>query len=68
MALVEVHRELTKVTLDIKDMAIKNKNVWKTVKITQEQLNKAQEHITQLENNAPTMQQASSPTSQVIEL
>ena len=34
MALVEVHRELTKVTLDVKDMVIKNKNVWKTVKIT----------------------------------
>ena len=31
MALVEVHRELAKVTLGAKDMAIKNKNVWKTV-------------------------------------
>ena len=31
MALVKVHRELAKVTLGAKDMAIKNKNVWKTV-------------------------------------
>ena len=34
MALVEVHRELAKVTLGAKDMAIRNKNVWKTVKVT----------------------------------
>ena len=40
-ALVEVHRELAKVTLGAKDMAIKNKNVWKIVKVNQEQLNKA---------------------------
>ena len=31
--LVEVHGELLKVTLGAKDMAIKNKNVWKTIKI-----------------------------------
>ena len=68
MALVEIHRELAKVTMGAKDMAIKNKNVWKIVKITQEQLNKAHECITQLENNAPTTQQAPAPTSQATEL
>ena len=41
MALVEVHRELAKVTLGARDMEIINKNVWKMVKITQEELNKA---------------------------
>ena len=39
--LVEVHRELAK------DMAIKNKNVWKTIKLTQAQLQKIEERITE---------------------
>ena len=55
-ALVEVHRELARVSLGAKDMAVKNKNVWKTVKITQDQLNKTQERITQLENNVTPTQ------------
>ena len=38
-ALVEVHRELAKVSISPKDMATKNKNVWKTIKLTQDQLN-----------------------------
>ena len=33
-ALVEVHRELAEVRLGAKDMAIKNKNAWKTIKVT----------------------------------
>ena len=37
-ALVEVHRELAKVTIGAKDMATKNKNVWKAVKQTQVEL------------------------------
>ena len=44
-ALVEVHWELVKVSLGAKDMAIKNKNVWKTIKMAHEQLNKALERI-----------------------
>ena len=40
-ALVEVHRVLAKVTIGAKDMATKNKNVWKTVKQTQAKLRKA---------------------------
>ena len=39
-ALVKVHRELAKVSIGTKDMAIKNKNVWKTVKQTQAELTK----------------------------
>ena len=62
-AFVEVHRELARVSLGAKDMAVKNKNVWKTVKITHYQLNKAQERITQLENNATTMQHPPGTTS-----
>ena len=30
--IVEVHRELAKVSMGAKDMAIKNKNVWKVIK------------------------------------
>ena len=37
-ALLEVHRELGKVTMGAKDMATKNKNAWKLVKLTQAQL------------------------------
>ena len=54
--LVEVHRELARVSVGAKDMAIKNKNVWKKVKLTQDQLRKAQERIAQLESNTTTMQ------------
>ena len=43
-------------SLGAKDMAIKNKNVWKTVKMTQEQLNKAQEPIAHLEYNVASAQ------------
>ena len=43
MALTKVHKELAKVSMGAKDMAIKNKNVWKTVKQTQAQLQKALE-------------------------
>ena len=38
--LVKVHRELAKVSMGTKDMAIKNKNVWKTFKQTQAELQK----------------------------
>ena len=48
-ALVEVHRELAKVSIGAKDMATKNKNVWKTVKQTQAKLQKANERIVELE-------------------
>ena len=34
-ASIEVHRELAKVNMGAKHIAIKNKNVWKTVKLTQ---------------------------------
>ena len=37
-ALVEVHRELARTTIGAKDMAAKNKIVWKTVKQTEEEL------------------------------
>ena len=37
-ALVEVHIELAKVNIGAKDMAIRNKNVWKVVKKTQAEL------------------------------
>ena len=33
MALVEVRRELAMVTIGAKDMAAKNKNLWKTIKV-----------------------------------
>ena len=50
-ALVEANRELARVSMGAKDMAIKNKNVWKTVKLTQAQLQKAQERIMDLEHS-----------------
>ena len=63
-AFVEVHRELARISLSAKDVvAVKNKNVWKTVKITHYQLNKAQERITQLENNAIATQHSPATTS-----
>ena len=62
-ALVEVHRELAKVSMGMKDMAIKNKNVWKIVKLTQAQLQKAQERIAELECSTTTAQQNPEPTS-----
>ena len=37
-ALVEVHRKLAKVSMGAKDMDFRNKNVFKTVKLTQAQL------------------------------
>ena len=52
--LVKVHRELAKVSIGAKDMATKNKNAWKTIKLTQDQLQKANERITQLEKNVTT--------------
>ena len=62
-ALVEVHRELATVSMGAKDMAIKNKNVWKTVKLTQTQLQKAQERIAELERTTTTAQQNPGLTS-----
>ena len=62
-ALVEVHRELATVSMGAKDMAIKNKNVWKTVKLTQAQLQKAQERIAELERTTTTVQQNPGLTS-----
>ena len=62
-ALVEVHRELAKVNMGTKDMAIKNKNVQKTIKWTQAQLQNAEEHIAELERGTTTMQQNPEPTS-----
>ena len=47
--LVEVHRELARVTMGAKDMATKNKNVWKTVKQAQAELRKAHDQIAELE-------------------
>ena len=38
--LLEARRELARVSQGAKDTTIKNKNVWKTIKQTQEQLNK----------------------------
>ena len=61
-ALVEVHTELVKVIVGVKDMAIKNKNVLKKVKLTQDQLQKAQERIAQLESNTTTVQHIPGPT------
>ena len=37
-ALIEVHREMAKVSLGTKYMAIKNNSAWKTVKQTQAKL------------------------------
>ena len=48
-ALVEVHRELAKVSLSTKDMAIKNKSAWNIVKQTQAELQKANKRITEFE-------------------
>ena len=48
-ALVEVHRELARTTIGAKDMATKNKIVWKTVKRTKEELQKANARIAELE-------------------
>ena len=62
-ALVEVHRELATVNIGAKDMATKNKNPWKTVKVTHDQLEKAQERIAQLEGNTTMTQQNPEPTS-----
>ena len=62
-ALVEAHRELARVSMGTKDMAIKNKNVWKTVKLTKAQLQKAQEHITELEHNVTMALQNHKPAS-----
>ena len=45
-AIVEVHHALAKVSIGAKDMATKNKNAWKTIKLTQDQLQKAKERIT----------------------
>ena len=47
--LVEVHRELARTTIGAKDMATKNKIVWKTVKQTEEELQKANARIAELE-------------------
>ena len=66
--LVEVQKELAKFMLGAKDMAIKNKNVWKSVKATQEQPNKAHQRITQLESSAPMTQPVSTPASHATEL
>ena len=60
-ALVEVHRELTKVISGVKDMATKNKNVWQMVKQTQAELQKANERIAELERCATTAQRAPPP-------
>ena len=38
------------------------------MKVTQEQLNKVQERLIELEGTAPTTEQALTPNSQVIEL
>ena len=62
-ALIEVHRELAKVSIGAKDMAIKNKNVWKTVKQTQAELQKAIERIAEFERSVTTAWQAPSPTN-----
>ena len=53
-ALVEVHRELAKVSIGAKDMANKNKDVSKAVKQTQVQLQKANERIAELEHGVTT--------------
>ena len=55
-ALVEAHRELVRVTMGAKDMATKNKNVWKTVKQTQAELRTAQVRIVELERDVNTAQ------------
>ena len=62
-ALVEVHRELAKVSIGAKDMAIKNKNVWKAVKQTQVEPQKANERIAELEHGVTTVKQKSGPTN-----
>ena len=57
VALVEVHRELAKVSIGTKDMATKNKNICKAVKQTQVEPQKANERIVELERGvtkAPT--------------
>ena len=42
--------------MGVKDMAIKNKNVWKIVKLAQAQLQKAQERIVRLESSTTTLE------------
>ena len=42
-ALLEVHSELANFNIGTKDMAIKNKNVWRIVKLSQDQVNTAQD-------------------------
>ena len=61
-ALVEMHGELAGVSVGAKDMAIKNKNIWKKVKLTQDQLQKAEERIAQLASNTTTTQHIPGPT------
>ena len=53
MALVEVHRELARVSMGAKEMVIK-KSVWKTIKHTQAQLHKAEECIAELKCGTTT--------------
>ena len=62
-ALVEVHRHLARVSLGATYMMIKNKNVWKTIKLTQAQLQKPQGRIVELERNETTTPQNPTPTS-----
>ena len=61
-ALVEVHRELAKVTIGAKDMATKNKNVWKAVKQTQEELQKGNARIAKLEQGVASAPQRGGST------
>ena len=53
-AIIEVHRELAKVSMGAKDMSMKNKKDWKTVRLTQAQLKNAQERIAELDRNTTT--------------
>ena len=61
-ALVDVHRELVRTTSGAKDMAAKNKSMWKTVKQTQAKLQKANERIAELERSVTTAPPAPSTT------
>ena len=62
-ALVEVQMELARVSLGAKDMAIKNKNNWKSVELTKAQLKKTQERIVELEHSVTTTPRNPEPTS-----
>ena len=53
MVLVEVHRELVLVGIGAKDMAEKNKNQWKMIKLMQ-QLEKTQHRIPELQSDTST--------------